>query len=783
MKKLLALVLALVMTLGLATVSANAYGDEDEISFDEAVAVMSFMGVFQGNENGDFLPTANLDRASAAKLVAYLDLGKTTAEALPAVKVFNDVPETHWAAKYIAYCADAGYIAGAGDGNFYPASELTGYAFGKMLLCVLGYDAKAEGFEGSSWTIAVARKMAELELAAGVEGAPSAVLTREEAAQYCLNALQKATVTYPGGGTTIVTPDGTTVTTGGGAATPGATLGVKRYGAKNPVKSATTDDFKRPAQQWKSGNDVIITVADEPAAEYTAAVTLGKIYTDLDKLADPAAKLWVDGADKGTVNVAANGAAINLGGEDPDPTGNGVLTQAYVGADNKITITVINTYLDTIEKWNAATADTKENIKLTGMANTFVTSDFTKDDEGAYVLYTKVDTAIKSVVKAEVLEGKTVTSYNPGKTVTAGSTYKLAKGYAGENPYSYTAPYDFYMDTYGFLKLAKLQDNTPAVSSNFVYVEAVQAKAATSGDLGGGGTSRWAKAVVLFIDGTYATVDLKITKNGDAYNFNLPEAAGTIAETNIATANVALTNVNNWFAYTEADGVYNLTAVDEMYGKVFNGDIVLEKGKVKSFAVGAAVKNTNSKTSVVTIADADHNHAVTTQTGLVAATLPGKVLVTWAKDAKTVGAIYALKNPAAAVETITYAYAVEAGELNANGRYWTFAIDGAQVVKNVATDVTVAAGKVYKLTETNGKVTAATEIALSDADVVLDIDETYVSLETAGVKYFANNCVVFNISNTATVKGETTLLAVGDTVKVIYNTDGDIAAIYVTARA
>jgi len=144
MKKLLALVLALVMTLSLCTVSNAKYSDAAEVDFDEAVEVLSAVGVFQGDENGKFLPKATLTREAAAKLIAYLALGKDVAEALPAVKVFNDVEANRWSAKYIAYCADAGFIAGDGNGNFLPAAELTGYAFGKMVLCVLGYDAKIE---------------------------------------------------------------------------------------------------------------------------------------------------------------------------------------------------------------------------------------------------------------------------------------------------------------------------------------------------------------------------------------------------------------------------------------------------------------------------------------------------------------------------------------------------------------------------------------------------------------------------------------------------------------
>ena len=57
MKKLLAMVLALVMTLSLA-VSASAVKADEKINEDyaEAVAVLNGMGVFKGYEDGSFQP-------------------------------------------------------------------------------------------------------------------------------------------------------------------------------------------------------------------------------------------------------------------------------------------------------------------------------------------------------------------------------------------------------------------------------------------------------------------------------------------------------------------------------------------------------------------------------------------------------------------------------------------------------------------------------------------------------------------------------------------------------
>lgn len=82
MKKLLALVLALVMSMSLVTISNAAFKDADKIDYKEAVDVMNAIGVFVGDENGNFNAKENLTREQAAKIIAYLELGDKTADAL-----------------------------------------------------------------------------------------------------------------------------------------------------------------------------------------------------------------------------------------------------------------------------------------------------------------------------------------------------------------------------------------------------------------------------------------------------------------------------------------------------------------------------------------------------------------------------------------------------------------------------------------------------------------------------------------------------------------------------
>ena len=147
MKKFLSLVLALAMTLSLVTISAGAkdFADSDELSgeqYEEAVNVMSEMGIIDGYAGGNFQPQGTLTRGAAAKIIACMMLGKTTAEALGTQAApFKDVPAGSTFAGYIAYCVESGLIDGYADGTFRPQNTLTGFAFLKMLLTALAMTA------------------------------------------------------------------------------------------------------------------------------------------------------------------------------------------------------------------------------------------------------------------------------------------------------------------------------------------------------------------------------------------------------------------------------------------------------------------------------------------------------------------------------------------------------------------------------------------------------------------------------------------------------------------
>lgn len=199
LKKTLSLVLVAVMMLGILTIGAGAaFTDQADVDYTEAVDVLSAVGVLAGFEDGSFKPDEILTREQAAKIIAYIMIGKSAADALTtSTAPFTDVPASRWSAGYIAFCVSQGIINGYGDGTFGPADTLTGFQFAKMLLCALGY-GKNDEFVGSNWTIEVAKLAIPLGIFSGnVEGASNSPCTREAAALYAFNAMTKCmTVNY-----------------------------------------------------------------------------------------------------------------------------------------------------------------------------------------------------------------------------------------------------------------------------------------------------------------------------------------------------------------------------------------------------------------------------------------------------------------------------------------------------------------------------------------------------------------------------------------------------------
>ena len=569
MKKFLSLVLALVMTMSLVTVSAGAkdFTDNSKINYKEAVDVMSAVKVIDGYVEGDFRPANTLTRGAAAKIICNLILGPTTASALVAdTAPYKDVPTTNTFAGYIAYCAKEGIISGYADGTFRPAASLSGYAFMKMLLGALGYDATTEGYIGNNWSINVAKRALNVGLDDGLKGNFNGVkaVNREEACLYALNTLKATMVEYENNNS--VTVNGITFTNKSTAkeVTTGNKTGLAIGDEKTlqfaekyfPDLKGTSDkdDFSRPATTWKNKSKEIGTYAKTPDAVYTDKVKGKEVYADLgDKFGfekygeDEDAAFFVDGkltakSTKATPTAYTDGFAVEKN-NDKKIGGKGVLTEVYVIKDgvkedvDGVRIVEINTYVATVED-DYDKDDEELDIDVKNFDGDFVkdgevlsSDDFDgldafKEDDVVLVTVAYNDNGkyeVKSIEKADTTTAKVTTyesNYDDGwmdekDSVTAGGTkYNYSAKFAAlcsfNGEYEIGEDAVFYLDNYGFVIAVDEVDT----DDEYVYVDSYEAS--------GVSTKATISAYAYFTDGTAKKIELNEVDDVKAKNAVTP---------------------------------------------------------------------------------------------------------------------------------------------------------------------------------------------------------------------------------------------------------------------
>ena len=200
LKKILALALALVMSLSLMA-TANAFTDDDSITdtYETAVTVLSGLKVFQGYDDGSFLPKGAITRAEVAAIIYRIvtgDVADTQVGIYADYNKFDDVASTSWYAGYVNFCANAEYIKGYDARTFGPNDPVTGYQALAMILRALGYDKNGE-FTGTNWqvqTAAVGESQGITKnITAGTLGTPA---TREVVAEILFRAILVPKATY-----------------------------------------------------------------------------------------------------------------------------------------------------------------------------------------------------------------------------------------------------------------------------------------------------------------------------------------------------------------------------------------------------------------------------------------------------------------------------------------------------------------------------------------------------------------------------------------------------------
>ena len=204
LKKVLAL--SLVFAMAFTMMAGAAFKDQDKIdsSLTNDIQLLTALGVFQGDENGNFNPTDNVRRSEAAKMIYVLKNNGVDdgAVAFQGVSKYSDVPVGHWAEGYINYCTNLGYMGGwqeNGVQKFDPNGNVTGVELMKMLLCMIGYKADIQGYTGNGWQTNVLVDAATSGLS--VEFVPSVygATPRQWTARLMVNAIDAPYVTYNNG--------------------------------------------------------------------------------------------------------------------------------------------------------------------------------------------------------------------------------------------------------------------------------------------------------------------------------------------------------------------------------------------------------------------------------------------------------------------------------------------------------------------------------------------------------------------------------------------------------
>ena len=197
LKRALSLLLAAAMLIGMMVVGASAAGslddfsDKDEIVNQDAVSLLTILGVIEGKEDGSYFdPTGNVTRAEMAKMIAtILNQGADVDGLYTGMNTGLTDVSGHWAESYINYCYSLGIIAGRGDGTFDPGATVTGTEAAKMLLVAAGYDASIEGLTGNDWAIRTAALASTLGIFDNLNAPTGDPLTRDNAALLVYNAL------------------------------------------------------------------------------------------------------------------------------------------------------------------------------------------------------------------------------------------------------------------------------------------------------------------------------------------------------------------------------------------------------------------------------------------------------------------------------------------------------------------------------------------------------------------------------------------------------------------
>ena len=764
LKKVLSLALVIAMMLSLVVVASaatiNDYSDKADITYVEAVDVLTKIGVLAGT-NGAFNPTMNISRQEAAKIMAYVVLGAAADKlANTPASSFSDVPVTSWANPYIEYCATAGIIKGVGNGQFAPLANVTGSQMATMLLRALGYGVKGE-YEGTSWeNNAIRDGMRYNILTSDVDY--SAPATREEVALYALNALATTQVTWSDLFGGYIDTTGTIVNVKDLNA-----LGVDVFGLK---ANDDIDAFGFGGRFWTLNNRIISDVypQDTVVAEFNTSASTNKGYFFNQGAWETTVEVYINGSNfdmtyiDGVSTEVASSAFADRGSNaaiDATIAGPGMRATLIDGDNNgridKIIFTyevlaqveTVNTSAGTVTvKYYAGGATTtvdygaplniaaeglvaKDMVLITPANNK--TTDATLINTAAQPL--KVVKATSVTTKVAAYTGTVNT--NPSTVKLGDTTYSFSYVNVKDGAIDFKSDFVFFIDSYKNVIRYVAPTALGAAALDYLYVyDSIH----TAGNAFTDGS---AKIAVTYTDGKSENVSVPVVKNATSGAWEIVKGGANIPLANVATG---------WYSYTKnADGEVVLT--DLITASTENEIDVVTSAKSPLISVDSTTQYATTKTELVTAlggtATKTVNYNNFTANNFVASTKV-HTLVIYDADGN-VARIYVIGGTPEA--DAKYGIITKLGEASSSGREYSVMVAGATAAESFVRKETpdFAVGDIVNTSESTW--TAKTPTATTGIYDVVFIADGYFVAEGASaaatddvVYNYDENCLFYN---------------------------------------
>ena len=194
MKKIIAVILAVIMIMSLATVAfaANSFTDISNSKNKEAIETLYELGVIDGYSKTKFGPKLTLSRAEACAVMVRALYGD---KIVYWTNSFTDVPARAWYAPYVDVAVYYDIMHGHSATTFAPDEDITYDQMATLVLNALGYNAPQLS---GTWPENVERIANILGLYDNTSRfvLGSDVITREDACQMLYNALDCSVVEY-----------------------------------------------------------------------------------------------------------------------------------------------------------------------------------------------------------------------------------------------------------------------------------------------------------------------------------------------------------------------------------------------------------------------------------------------------------------------------------------------------------------------------------------------------------------------------------------------------------